>query len=1359
MSKRGTTILMSVMCIISSTILIGQDAKQLFQIEQGDQVICASNIIHERMMNEDTKYRESFEEHENVMQAARAAGSLGKSMTTFTIPVVVHIMHTGEPVGTGVNITEAQVQSAIDRLNEDYRKMPGTNGFGDGVDVEVEFCLASRDPNGNVTDGINRVNASSLTGYATEGISAGQGSGANETSLKALSKWDRDEYYNIWIVNEIEDNDGGAGIQGYAYFPNSSASRDGAVILFNAFGTVGNLKSYTSLNRTTTHELGHAFFLYHTFQGNSCSESDCENQGDRVCDTPPTVTSTSCNNPACSGTQQVENYMDYTSQTCMNMFTQGQKDRMRDAIQFMRPTLLTSLGCTPPNSLDAGVTDISSPMGYSCSTSITPEVEVKNFGSNTITSVQLKYRIDNGALQTYQYNGNIPTGETVSISLPTISTSFGAHSLEVFTDNPNGGTDGYQSNDSSTQEFEVVDGNSVTVAIAVDNYGSETTWDVQNLEGDIIATGGPYPNNMYGETYETSFCLPEGCFEFNIYDSYGDGICCGNGFGGYTITDAGGNILIENGVDFSYTENRPFCTTVIEEMPEADFGASQTVICEGSSVQFNDQSSGSPTTWAWNFSGGSPASSDQQHPVVTYSTPGPKNVTLTVTNGNGSDSQTLNSFINVGDDLSISGTTSSTSCYNSSDGSINVSVDGGSAPFSYDWSHGPSTQDVSNLSPGSYSITVEDEAGCQGSASFSVTSPSQIVLSVSSSAASCGSAGSASVTASGGSPGYSYQWNDSQQQTTSTATGLGAGTYMVTVTDSEACEATAVVTVSGGGEMSVTASLYGNLSCHGSSDGYAAVTVEGGNAPFEYVWEQIPGVNSSSVSGLSAGTYTVTVTDGSGCQGTVSFNISEPDVLSAFASELNDISCNGGSDGSISMAVEGGVSPYSYGWNGAGFGSTLDPSGVSAGSYTLTVTDANDCQVEATVTLTEPTALMASLIGTNNSCFGSDDGTLSADFTGGTPPYSYNWNGAGFGQTMNPENVSAGSYMVRVTDANGCENSATIQIQEPSAIDLSQHGSTMASCTNDGTASVSPSGGAQGYTYLWSDPAMQTTATATGLAGGSYTVIVTDANGCQNSLQIVVESTSDLNLANGSKINVSCAGYGDGSATVAATGGDGTYSYQWNDPAQQTGATATGLIAGVYGVVVTDGSGCQANRTFNINEPDPVESIIAELVHDSCGLNVGKVVLTAVGGTGEKSFLWDDPNATEGNSLSGVSFGIYTAEITDENQCQGLTAIEIDDLDCEGTTAIEELPIGIGMNIYPNPIPGTNFTISLDRSIDRVMNMIIMDITGKTIMVDRLRPGITEHRVALDGTEAEGIYLLQLTDGVSTSTERIVIIR
>lgn len=1029
-----STLVLVCLCVWS---LKAQQAKQLFKItEGGEEHVCASDLLHQRMLQEDEAYRQRHEaQQEQIQRQVERFSSEEKSVVVHTIPVVVHIFHTGEPIGGGSNISDAQVQSAIVGLNEDYRKQAGTNGDGNGVDVEVQFCLASRDPDGNPTDGIIRVDASSIPNYATEGISIGQGSGANENTLKALSKWDRNQYYNIWIVNEIDDNDGGAGVQGFAYFPTSSAAKDGAVILYNAFGTVGALKSYTSLNRTVTHELGHAFYLYHTFQGNSCSETNCSSQGDYVCDTPPTTTNTSCNSPACSGNQQVENYMDYTSETCMDMFTQGQKDRMRSAIMTSRSSLLTSLGCTPPNALDAGIASISSPSGYMCSATTSPIVELKNFGSSSLTSVQIKYRVDGGPIQTYSYTGNIASGESVSVTLPSMTYSAGTHSLEVYTESPNGGTDGFQSNDSFTSQFEIVNGNIATVTIDVDNYGNETTWTITDGSGDVVASGGPYPSNAYGTSFETDVCLDLACYDFTIYDSYGDGICCGNGFGAYNVSDADGNILASSGVDFNDSETTEICLSASTNPPIAEFNASSTSVCQGGSVQFNDLSAGGPTSWSWSFSGGSPSSSTSQSPTVSYNSPGTKTVSLTVTNANGTDTETKTAYVTVGADLTINGAVSDAQCWNSSDGGVNISLTGGTAPFSYNWNIGASSQDISGLDEGSYTVTVQDGAGCSATQTFQVDAPNNINASNTSvTDASCSNDGTASVCPTGGTPGYSYLWNDPAQQTTSMATGLSAGPYMVVITDSNGCQKNKNLTVNGTGDMDLTNGTKSNVTCYGESNGSATVDPVGGSGGYTYLWNDVSAQTTATASGLSAGVYSVSVTDDSGCQSSRSFNIHEPNELAVNTIEINSVSCAGMEDGEISVEIVGGTEPYSFNWNGAGLGQTLNPDGVAGGDYSLNVTDDQDCSTTEVLIVPTPNVISAQLLSVIPDSCNLNVGRAEIEVSGGTGDKSVHWDDDSFQTGEVLSNVRFGNYQALISDENNCEGGIQVDIGEADCV-------------------------------------------------------------------------------------------------------------------------------------------------------------------------------------------------------------------------------------------------------------------------------------------------------------------------------------
>jgi len=245
------------------------------------------------------------------------------SHTLKTIPVVVHIIHTG---GTE-NISEAQVQSQIDILNEDFGKLPGTPGDGNGVDTEVRFCLAKYDPNGNCTNGIVRIN-SSLANHKT----------FERPLLKQLSFWDNTRYMNIYVVKSIT-----GGTLGYSSFPGGPAEEDGIVVRHNVFGNIGTAAS--SMGRTMPHEAGHWFGVYHTFS-NGCGVDECSD-GDFVCDTPPVSTANfgcptgvnSCSNDSPDLPDLVDNYMDYSDDACKSMFTQGQADRMQSTLTTIRTAI------------------------------------------------------------------------------------------------------------------------------------------------------------------------------------------------------------------------------------------------------------------------------------------------------------------------------------------------------------------------------------------------------------------------------------------------------------------------------------------------------------------------------------------------------------------------------------------------------------------------------------------------------------------------------------------------------------------------------------------------------------------------------------------------------------------------------------------------------------------------------------------------------------------------------------------------------------------------------------------------------------------------------------------------------------
>lgn len=338
---------------------------------------------------------------------------------TLVIPVVVHIIHKGTPVGSGANIDDEQVYSAINALNMHYTGFD-ENYCDRSFSSKIRFRLAEIDPSGNPHSGINRVNGAGLSAeYADYGVSiASSGLGESSNTVKSWSIWPYEEYENIWIVAEINGNNGGAGIQGYANYPSPYNQYQGTVQLFNAFGTEGFLKSYTSQNKTTTHELGHRLNLLHTHEGDACSEVNCNVQGDRVCDTPPTTEENSCGTPVCDLSTPTDNFMSYLYQSCRDKFADGQIDRMRNTIVNTYSSLM---GNEPyqndPQSLEFLELEATEDQG--CNGLINSTVTFRNNSPNRLYNASISYGIEGESAEVFNWWGLLKQGQEVSFCLPT----------------------------------------------------------------------------------------------------------------------------------------------------------------------------------------------------------------------------------------------------------------------------------------------------------------------------------------------------------------------------------------------------------------------------------------------------------------------------------------------------------------------------------------------------------------------------------------------------------------------------------------------------------------------------------------------------------------------------------------------------------------------------------------------------------------------------------------------------------------------------------------------------------------------------------------------------------------------------
>jgi len=432
-----------------------------------------------------------------------------------------------------------------------------------------------------------------------------------------------------------------------------------------------------------------------------------------------------------------------------------------------------------------------------------------------------------------------------------------------------------------------------------------------------------------------------------------------------------------------------------------------------------------------------------------------------------------------------------------------------------------------------------------------------------------------------------------------------------------------------------------------ASDGTATAIPFGGTSPYTYSWNTVPIQNTSTATGLSAGTYTVIVTDSSGCADTASVTVNNVGGSLSVSTTQADVSCNSLCDGTATENPSGGTSPYTYQWDAnAGNQTTQTATGLCAGSYSVTITDASGCTGSASVLITQPALLSVTVSSVDVICNGGNDGTATAIPNGGASPYFYSWSD---GQaTATATGLSAGTYIVTVTDNNSCSVNTSVTINEPAAITLTT-GSTDESCgLSDGTATVSATGGTLPYTYLWNDSLGQTTTTATGLPAGSYFVIVTDSNNCSAVAPVIVNGTGGPALTT-TATDVTCNSGNDGAAIVVPSGGILPYTYLWNDSSGQTTATATGLPAGNYDIMVTDSNNCSTIASVTINEPLPI-ALSTSSTPATCGISDGTATVNASGGTGSFTYSWS-PGGQTTPTATGLAAGLYTVVVTDSNGC------------------------------------------------------------------------------------------------------------
>ncbi|PSJ76097.1 hypothetical protein C7N43_15585 [Sphingobacteriales bacterium UPWRP_1] len=594
-----------------------------------------------------------------------------------------------------------------------------------------------------------------------------------------------------------------------------------------------------------------------------------------------------------------------------------------------------------------------------------------------------------------------------------------------------------------------------------------------------------------------------------------------------------------------------------------------------------------------------------------------------------------------------------TTCGNAN-GSITVTASGGTGALTYAWSHDPAltVNTATGLAAGNYFVTVYDSNNCQAVQSIILTNAAGPTLQVTGVTPDfCNSGvGSVTVTANGGTGALTYAWSHNASLNSPNATGLDANTYTVTVTDTNGCSATISAPVAATPNPTLSVTAENPASC-GQANGSGAVSATDGTAPYTYAWEQDPLLNVNAASNLATGSYDVTVTDTNGCTATTTVNISTLDAATINLISTSNAIC-GQDNGSIAVSTTGGNGAITYSWSHAPLLDSSTATGLAAGSYTVSATDATGCVSTLDVSISADPVPGISVSGVNNTTCGGNNGSILVSASGGTGTLTYSWSHDPALNSDNATGLAASSYSVTVTDGNGCSASVTATVNASASPVLSVANTTNATCGNsNGSITFSTAGGTGALTYAWSQDNTLNSPTATGLADGTYTVTVTDANGCSDTESATITNGNAPTVSVGSVTNATC-GNNTGSVTFSASGGTGALTYAWSQDNALNNPTATNLSSGTYTVTVTDASGCTGTASATVTDSNAPTVSVNNTTDASCGNSNGSITFSAAGGTGALTYTWSQAGIS-GPSGTNLSDGTYTVTVTDASGCTG----------------------------------------------------------------------------------------------------------
>ena len=683
------------------------------------------------------------------------------------------------------------------------------------------------------------------------------------------------------------------------------------------------------------------------------------------------------------------------------------------------------------------------------------------------------------------------------------------------------------------------------------------------------------------------------------------------------------------------------------------------------------------------------------------------------------------------------------SCFGFSNGIASVIATGGTPPYAYSWQNTSSVfaqnnSTLANVPASTYTVSITDANGCSISNSTTISQPSVVSSSLTFTNVNChgGNDGSINLSVSGGNAPYSYTWVNAANQNIAVTQDLlqiPADTFTVTITDGNGCVSTMNQVISEPELPLSSTSTVINILCFGNSTGAIAINAAGGTIPYTFNW--LSGQNTSTISNLSAGTYSFTITDFNGCNLSGNLNVTQPNAPLSITNSIVNVTCNGFMNGSINTSVSGGTLPYDFNWSNGIYllaYDTEDLSSIPAETYAVLVVDNNGCSIADTFVITEPTALNNTLTGINILCHSDSTGSVNLTALGATPPYSYVWsNGI---TSEDQSSIPAGTYQVTITDANGCLKLDSIELTEPQFPISYSFTTADVTCRDgsNGSINLTVAGGTPVYTYTWSNASSN--ALNDSLTAGVYSFLVTDANGCTATDSMTIYQPAALTI-NESITPVTCYGLSDGLIDLSTIGGTPPYQFTWFNSTFALSAQTEDLIdfpKDTYQVEIIDSNGCFYEYFLILPQPDSLYITTNEVMVTCFGGTDGAIDISVFGGNPGYTYQWSTGEVTE--DISNLPSGTYNVLVTDTKNCTDSAEIVI---------------------VSPEPI-SSNITTTAVSCIDQADGSAFVEATGGVGLFTYLWSNGTTN--ALNESLSNTLYSVLITDALGcTGTDSVVV--